>query len=54
MHDFLKTMGEPPKYKPESIKKWLDILGTGMFVVTLGPRKLGISKELLTYLEYNL
>jgi len=40
----------PPKGKADSVKKWLDILGDGMYVVFLGPRKFAISNSLLTYL----
>ncbi len=46
--------GAPPEEKPESVKKWLDFLGDSMYVVTLGMKKVGISKALLTYLEYDI
>jgi len=45
---------KPPEEKPDAIKKWLDLLGTSMFVCCLGPRKVAVSKTLLTYLDYDV
>jgi hypothetical protein len=39
--------------KPESMKKWLDILGDGMYVSGFGPNTVAISKSLLTQLGYD-
>jgi hypothetical protein len=39
--------------KPESIKKWLDILGDGMYVSGFGPNKVAFSKALLIQLGYD-
>jgi hypothetical protein len=40
--------------KPESTKKWLDLLGDTMFACILGPRKVAISKSLLALLGYDI
>jgi hypothetical protein len=43
-----------PDEKPESVKQWLDYLGTDMYVCALGGRKFAISKSLLTQLGYDV
>ena len=43
-----------PEDKPDGVKKWLDFLGDSMYTILMGPRKLVISKSLLTYLEYDI
>ena len=43
-----------PAQRPDTVKKWLDQMGDGMYVIFLGPRKQAISKALLIYLEYDL
>ena len=48
------TNEKPPEEKPDAVKKWLDPLGNSMFVCCLGPRKVAVSKALLTYLEYDV
>jgi hypothetical protein len=39
--------------KPESVKKWLDILGDGMYLSAFGPNKFAFSRSLLTLLGYD-
>ena len=50
----LKDMGPPTVSTPEIVKKYLDYLGDSMYLGLFGPRKVVISKSLLTYLDYDV